>query len=219
MARASVNALLSRPTAAPLDPPEAMEPLEFDATDEQLLALAGARNPAIVELAASLAAREAGLERARAEDSWDPALSYEKQGTNQLMIQFTIPLYRDRVRAAIEQAEAEIRGPRLSSARNATMWRPRPRRQSPSFGRRSAAARSSRIVGFRRRARAYRVLAAKFGGDGPYTDVIEAKRSLLELERALEKARTDREAAVGDLLACCGADVTPVDGGAMAVRR
>jgi outer membrane protein TolC len=206
---AHVNHFLSREALAPLDPPEPMEPLEFDATDEQLLALASQRNPAIVELRAMIEARKVGVERADVEGSWDPMASYEKQGVNQVMLSFTIPLNRARVRAVLDEAEArlkkaqaELRAKRndvaAETAAAIAMFREASRRHALLDTRWLPQARE-----------AYDVLLAKFGaGSATYTDVIDAKRALLELERAREKARTDREAAVGDLLACCGADVS-----------
>lgn len=111
--RAELNALLSRPPDAPLDPPEALPPpsptsFQLDA----LLARAADRNPELAALAREAQASSEGLELARLQYLPDFSLAVgldPAEWATRLMGMATVPLLR---RAAIEGRIAQARADR-----------------------------------------------------------------------------------------------------------
>src|SRR5262249_52129561 len=118
------------------------------------------------------------------------------------------PLQRDKVRAAIEEAEARLRE---TEAKRRGLANDVAAETAHAIHDLREAERREAFFAERVRplaAEALAITGSRYaGGAVSFLEVIEARRSLLEIERAIERARTDRERAVGDLLACCGADV------------
>lgn len=207
-AMAAVNVMMSRAPFEPLDPPPPTPTLEFDATDEELLALADARNPGALAAEGELLELAGGIAVARGERDSDLELSYLRQGTdNQLMLGFTVPLRRDRIDAMIAQAEARYRE---ALARRRQVRNDVALETSASIVVFREAERRAAFIKDRIRPQAqdvYQQTLLSFSRGGvTVRDIIEARRALLEVTRAEQRARVDREKSVGDLLACCGAD-------------
>lgn len=213
--RAKVNALMSREAAAPLLAAERLRPVPVSASDAQLLNLALRRNPELREIQAEILARAEGIGMARAEEDPDIEFQLLREATDtKPMAMFSIPLRRDRVRAVLHEAEAAWRESlaKRRSVRNDVM-----------------AETAASIVVLREAMRRQGFLEdellpwaqqslqwylQQFGAGGAeFTDVSEARRAVLEIEGGMERARVDREKAFGDLLACCGADVSEAGDG------
>jgi outer membrane protein TolC len=209
IAAAEVNARLSREPFEALDPPAPLPPQALAETDEQLLAFAVERNPALREAAATIVARERAIDAANVEGRSDFGLEYRREETdNMFMLTFTLPLRRERIRAGIAAAERAVR--ESEATRRATLVDVRAETAAALVGLREADRRlvllRDRLLPLARGASAS--LQGRYGaGAATFDEWIESRRALLELERAVEQARTDREIAVGRLLACCGAEL------------
>jgi outer membrane protein TolC len=219
VARARVNTLMAREPGAPLDAPP-LEPLTLDATEEAILALALLRNPDVVSREGQLRAARAGLDLAESQDNADFAFQYERQFSDQFMLQFTLPLQRDRIHALLGEARARLAKAEADrrQARNEILSE-----TAAAFQRFREAERRQALIAGRLKplaTAAFDALVARFGaGSATFLELIEAKRALLEVEREEARARTEREDAVGDLLACCGAEIpriTPTEASALA---
>ncbi len=217
-ARARVNAMMSRGAFDPLDAPAPLRAFHLEADDEALLRVAAERNPMMREVAGRARELALGIDRAEAEDGIAFMPEYFREGTdNMFMVGLTLPLRRDRIRAVLSEAEALWKEglARLRVTRNDVA-----EETARSIVRFREAERRRAYLEDRIHPRAQEALdlvVARYGaGAGTYVDVVDARRALLEIERGIERARTEREAALGDLLACCGADVVDDGSGAVA---
>jgi cobalt-zinc-cadmium efflux system outer membrane protein len=216
-ALAELNALLSRPVAAPLraaapPPPAPLPP------DERLLALAAERNPELAALAAEAHGRESAVELARLAYVPDLELSLELEGSmdRMLMTAITLPLQVPRIRAGIEESQAMLR------AAQAVL-----RARRDEVGARTAlqlflARDSERQLALLRDVllpRASDVLAATqtgyATGASSFLEFLDAQRSLLELERMQAELEAIHAAAAAELEALAALDFgTLASGGA-----
>lgn len=209
-AMAKVNILMSRPPFAELSALERLKPLRFSASDEQLLQLAARRNPQVREAEGEILAMSEGIARARAEEDPDLKFNFEREGTeNKPSLLFTIPLRRDRVLAEIARAEAQYK---QSLAKRRAVGNEIAGDTANAILQLREAARRSEYLEEQllpKAQKAFELLTIQFGtGQATNIEIVEGKRALIEIERAMERTRVEREIALGDLLACCGADVS-----------
>lgn len=211
---ADLNAKLARDPKAPLEPPKTLEILPLRYSDAEILGVASTRYLELKMLAAEVKGREDALELARrqfvpdfkfslgVESLFDPFL-----GTN-----VTLPVRRERIEAAIREAEA-----RLRAAREAV------RSREYSFAQQIVALLivirdADRQMGLFEKSlipKAEAALASTrslyTAGSAKYLDAIEAQRTVLELQLGLARLRAERGKAVADLLVCCAYDVNLLD--------
>src|SRR6185436_13696256 len=172
--------------------------LVLEASDAQLLELSSRLNPRILEISQLLRAREQGHALAEAEGDPEFALRYEREpAENKFMLEFTLPLRRDRVRAALDEANANIAKSRAErrqvvnevmaeTAHEIHEFREAVRKQRLFAETLAPAARSS-----------YEILAKRFSaGAATFSEITEARRALLEIDIEVERARTEREMAL-----------------------
>jgi cobalt-zinc-cadmium efflux system outer membrane protein len=112
--RAVINALLSRPTDAPLPIPTELPPARsLTYSDDELVELAAKQNPELIALADEIHGRNEGIRLAKLQYVPDFNLSAgsDLMGiTQSLLGQATIPIFRyEALNAAIAQAEANQR--------------------------------------------------------------------------------------------------------------
>ncbi len=207
-ARAEVNALLSREPFAALDAPVPSEAPPLAATDEQLLELAVTRAPELRAAMAAVTARRRDVAVADAGGSSDLALDYRREETdNMLMLDFTLPLRRESIRAAIAAAEHAVREEqaRVREVRNEAGAETAAQIVALREAERRLVLLRERLLPLARRAAD--ALAGRLAAGGArFPEWIESQRALLGIELEVERARTGREAAIGRLLACCGAE-------------
>jgi outer membrane protein TolC len=208
-AAARVNAMLSREPFAALAAPPPLVPATLDRTDEELLTLATQRNAELREATAMVAARQRGVDVAQAGGSVDLDLEYRREMTdNMLMLGFTLPLRREQIRAGIAAAEDALREQQA---------RERGARNDARSGTAESIVRlresERRLALFRDRIlpiaeHASDALALRYAADdADFADWVESRRALLELDRTVVAARTDREVAVAELLVCCALEL------------
>ncbi len=112
--RAALNALLSRVPDATIPVPTELPPGKpMNESDAQLLALAARQNPELAALAREIAGRRQGVELARLQYYPDFAVGFSTDLagiTQSLAGMVSVPLLRyEAINAAIAQAEAELR--------------------------------------------------------------------------------------------------------------
>ncbi|MFN0206898.1 MAG: TolC family protein [Planctomycetota bacterium] len=212
LAMSKVNIMMSREPYEELQIPQPLAPLRMDASDAALVRLASKRNPQLREIEEILTSLSTEMGRARAENDPDVGAEIEREGTEtKFKLLFTIPIRRDRVNAAIAFAEAKYKE---AVAKRRTLQNDVSAETVASITAFREAERKYDYIDSELRPRArnsYDLLLKQFAWGGvTYLDVVDARRALLQIERALERARTDREKALGDLLACCGADAAEV---------
>lgn len=117
---ARLNVLLHRPATAELPPPAAMEnpalPEPPTADPDELIRMAHGERPELAAARSTVAARETGMELARLAGRPDfrPGTAYNTLwGTDAhrwtVSLGVSLPVWRDRVRAGVAAAEAELR--------------------------------------------------------------------------------------------------------------
>jgi len=121
---ARMNAFLGRPPDTPVPlPAELPDPPTLDVRDDEILAHVAERSPELAALAAEVAGREHALELARAEELPEFALSLSFTGSVEQSLggMFTLPLRRDAINGAIDEAGALLaaaQAARLEHGRN-----------------------------------------------------------------------------------------------------
>jgi len=214
LAMSKVNVMMSRDPFEKLQIPPPLTPLRMDASDEALIRLASKRNPQMREIEEILVSLSTEIGRARKENDPDAGVELEREGTEtKFKLLLTIPVRRDRVNAAIAYAESKYKE---AVARRRTLQNDVAAETAESITEFREAERKYDYIESELRPRArnsYDLLLKQFAwGGASFLDLADAKRALLQIERAFERARTDREKALGDLLACCGADAAEVAG-------
>jgi outer membrane protein TolC len=204
-----VNALLSRPVDAPLCPAAPLPGAPLPRSDAELLALAAERNPELGALAAEARGRESAVELARLAYVPDLELGLDVRGSMERMLgaMLNLPVQFARVRAGIDEAGASQR-----SAQAAV------RARRNDVGAQMAlqlflARDSERQIGWLRETllpRARDVLSAievsYATGGASFLELLDAQRTLLELERALAEQQVTRASAAAALEALCALD-------------
>lgn len=215
-ALAAQNALLSRPAAAPLRPaPIARDPhLPDDAT---ILALAGERNPELAALAAEARGREDAVELARLAYVPDLSIGLDVPGAmdRSLMGMINVPLQFARIRAGIAEsraaqrsAEAALRARKdeLGARMALELFLARDSDRQLSLFRDVLLPRARDVVTTTEMAYAT--------GRSSFIELLDAQRSLLELELAAAELQATRATAVAALEALCALDFEALAGGA-----
>jgi outer membrane protein TolC len=212
--RATLNALLSRPPGAPLDPPEALPDVrKFDGTDEGILSLAGARSPLLEGLAAEVRAGASAVAVARTRYLPEFALTGSITGSavQTLGGMIALPiLRREAIAAAVEETRASLRA--VESRRRQTGNDLAARVLLDLYGVRDA----DRQIDLYRSVLVPRAAQSVELGESGYsvdrTDYLElrdAQRTLLETSYTLAELQAVREKRLADLEAAVGALLAP----------
>jgi outer membrane protein TolC len=197
---AGMNALLGRPFDAPIAlPPSMPEPRPLPADDADVLALAAERNPELAALAREVAGKQSALEIARQQWIPDFALSFEIMGSATRTVggMLTLPLRTEAIEGAVEEAKANLRAAeerRLEVARNLAasfvldlFVLRNDERQARLF---------EEVLLPRARLAAGAAESAYASGSAPISDLVRARRAVLEAELALAELRAQREKAL-----------------------
>ena len=219
-ATASLNALLGRDPAASLAPPSSLPvPRELPAGDARLLAVATANNPELAALAHDVAGREDALTLAQLQYVPDvnPFAAVTGNAAQIAGAGIAVPATLPRIWSAIAEARANLRraealvtqaGLDRGARFVATLVALRDAERQAAFFSDTLAPLSAQLA---------TVAASRYAtGAAALTDVIDAERTVLDVELALAEARTAREQRLAALEALAGVDAetladTPAD--------
>jgi outer membrane protein, heavy metal efflux system len=206
---AMVNALLSRKSDAAIETRDGDAAAVAPPDDASLLALAAERNPELQALAAEVKGREDAWELAR--KAWLPdfELSLSIQGSVErvLMGALNVPLRVDRIQAGIAEAQAGTRAAQAALRARGDDLRARVVLQIflARNGERQAGLLADSLLP--RAGEIVEAVRAGYAtGGASFLDLLDAQRSLLELESMRADVAAGRAKAVAALEAICALD-------------
>ncbi|MFO1009272.1 MAG: TolC family protein [Planctomycetota bacterium] len=207
---ARLNALLARAPDAPLEPPATWPKRALAAPIERLAALAAERDPLRAERRAEIAVRERGVALRKQEGRLDASPMLGVVGSLETFVgaSLSLPLNRQRVRALVAEARAELAAARADA-------------RQTELDRAAELVSAHRAFQDAERARALFAdellpLAARACDDasaacavlGSSTDEwIDVRRMQLEVRRAELDARAEREIALAEVEELVGTDL------------
>lgn len=215
--RASLNAVLARPSDAVLEPPAVFpSPRPVPVDNATLLAIGVENNPELAALAREVTGREDTLERARMEyiPDFAPGLGWTGSIAQFVGLGITLPTVLPRIEGMILEARADIRrvealARQTRSDRSgqfvATLYTLRNSERQAAFFRQDLLPLLERVVEQARQAYA--------SGLGGYSDIIESQRMLLDSRLLVVEAAAVREKSLVDLEALSGRDIETLTSG------
>jgi outer membrane protein TolC len=202
---AELNAVLSRPGDAPLPAPSVLPDTVIRATESQLVSWMRENNPALLAADLQTAKGEKAVELARKQSYPDMMVGFGTEtggssgsmgisGNSYMgMVSLNIPLWGGKNRAAVNEAKEmrrsaeEIRRNRendLAAKLQAALYRYRDSERKVRLYRDSLLPKARQSLAVSQR--------AFEAGSAGFLDLVDAQRTLLELELSLERAQSDR---------------------------
>jgi outer membrane protein TolC len=214
-ALAKLNALLSRPPAAPLKPQPPAVPSALPTDDARIIELAAERNKELEAMAAEVRGQENALDLARKAYFPDFELSFDIRGSMEKMLgaMITLPLQLGRIQAGVREAEAGIRAAQaalrgkkddLAAQTVLQLYIARDSDRQATLFRTTLLPKARDVVDA--------VRENMVAGNASYLEFLDAQRSLLELKLQLSRMETMREMAVARLEALCALDFGALGG-------
>lgn len=208
-ALARLNALLSRPPAAALNPAEPRDPPALPANDDTILALVAERNLELQAMAAEVRGRENALDLARKAYLPDFEFGLEIVGSMERMLMgvLTLPIQLRRIRAGIDEAGAGVRAAEaaLRSTRNRVgaqvvlnLYAARDAARQAALFRDSLIPRAQEIVDATK--------AAYKTGSMSFLELLDAQRAVLDLRLGRARMESMRDQAIARLEALAALD-------------
>lgn len=209
--RAALNGMIGRDPQAPLPAPESLpKPRVVPADDAGLLAIGVVGNPELAALAFQTTGREEALERARMEyiPDFNPLAAITGDIEQVVGVMVTLPTVVPRIQGMIKEARSDLQ--RVLAMTRQTRLDRNAEFVATLYMLRNAE-RQSRLFEQRILPAARRVLDSTrqsySAGTGAYLELIEAQRTLLEVQLTIAEAKAARERALVDLEALAGVDV------------
>jgi outer membrane protein TolC len=211
VAQAQINALLLRDPKAPLNLPEVPEPpRRVPVEDDELIKISADMFPEVAVAAYELDGRKDALELARLR--WipdiNPFVSFTGTISQTLGAAITLPTTIAEIRGTIRASEAEM------NSAEATLRQRKADRVGEYIGLivilRRAEDRAAWLEGTLRPAVSRMVTLRQTGyetGAGSLSDVIEARRMLIEIDIGLAQSRSQVEKSIVDIECCLGRDI------------
>jgi outer membrane protein TolC len=212
---ARLNATLDRASDAPLTWPAQLDVRTLEASDARVLEWVCASSPELVAAAHEIEREERSSELARMESRPDLTLGLEWIDTGDARtsgvddsgkdpwiasLSLDLPVWGGRTRAAEEEARARRRAATLAREQVA---RGLESEVEGALYRLRDAGRRVELYGdtlLSRARQSFEAIEAAFrGGEASFLELVDAERTLLEMELALERARTDRAQAISHL--------------------
>lgn len=224
---ARLNAALDRPAAAPLARPRTLVERSLEVSDARLSAWVQAESPELAALDREVEREAASAELARLEARPDltfgvewmdigPAVTPGVEGSGEddwiVSLSLNLPVWGGRVGAARDEARARRRAAVLS--RELATRRLETETEATLYDLRDA---ERRVVLYRdtllpRARQSFEAQEVAFrGGRAAWLDLLDAERTLLEFELALERARTDVAQAHSRLERLAGRPLSTLD--------
>lgn len=209
-ARAALNAMLARNADTPISVPPAFEPRPLTIDDNTFLLAAVEQNPELAALARSVDGRADALERAKLE--WlpdiNPSISITGDAAQAIGASIMLPTTISKIRAQTREAEAMLKA-------SAARLRQSRREKASLFIGTLLMMRDAEAQALAVEARllplAEQLLASSRrryeAGAGPYTDFLDAQRTLLDTRLLAIQARAQREKRLAELESLMGADI------------
>ena len=209
--RAMLNAMMGREPDAALSPPTGLpQARTVPADDSALFAIGVAANPELKALAYETAGRRDALERARMEYIPDinPFGAITGDVSQVVGAMVTLPTVIPRIQGMVKEARADLRRvqamarqTRLDRAAEyvATLYTLRNSERQATLFEQQILPAARRVLDNARQSYA--------AGTGMYLDLIEAQRTLLDVQLTIIEARAAREKSLADLEALAGVDV------------
>lgn len=215
---ARLNAALGRPADAPLPGAASLSDGKLAVDDAQILAWLGESNPELKAMAFEMAARQKAEYLARLgyfpdvmlgvglEDM--PVTPMNNRDPVMVTVSVNIPIWYDRLRAAEREAHAgylslaKDRDDRLNALGaevRMTLYNIRDAERRIDLYTRALIPKTDQSL--------QATEAAFRAGNATFTDLLDTQRTLLELRRALARARTDRAQRMAELQAMVGRDL------------
>lgn len=202
---ADLNALLGRPTEAPIALPSALPPqTELALTDNDLLALAAKQNPELAALARQVKASKQGVALAKLQyypDFWLGASSNLTGTIQSLMGMVSVPILRyEAIHAAIRQAQARLRqaqasmrqtGNDLAARLIGDIYLARDAQRQIALYEQTILPRATEVVELTR--------SSYESGGASLIDLLDGQRSLIDLRRFIAEVRIEQGKRVADL--------------------
>jgi outer membrane protein TolC len=209
-ARATLNAGMGREPDAPLAPPAALEPPRpLPADDAWLLGIAAARDPELATLAREVEGRRDALALARQQyiPDFNPFVGTDGAAAQMAGVVISIPTLLREVGAMVRAARAELAA---AHARERQAHFDRSAAVVAALALARDAERRAALYAGPLQALAERAVEAAdvaYGGEvGVYTDLLQARRTRLDVRLLAAEARTAGADAVADLEALLGVD-------------
>ncbi|HEV2294739.1 MAG TPA: TolC family protein [Tepidisphaeraceae bacterium] len=212
--RATLNAMMAREPDAPLEPPDQIPPARpVPLDDAALLALAAETNPELAALGNLVRGRENALELAKLQyiPDFNPFAGFTGTVSQMIGVGISIPTFLPEVRGRVKEARADLRGmmamyrqTRFDTAAQvvAALYALRnSERQAELFENQIIPA-AERVLDLSRQGYA--------AGTGPFLDLVESQRTLLDVRLGLAEARATREELLADLEELLGVDMEAI---------
>ncbi|HTL30296.1 MAG TPA: TolC family protein [Tepidisphaeraceae bacterium] len=207
--RSMLNAMIGREAEAPLSPPAVVESRPVPASDSALFEIGVSANPELKALAMETAGRKDALERARMEYIPDvnPFAMITGDVEKVLGADIMLPTVLPRINGMIKEARADLarvqamtRQKQLDRAAEyvATVYALRNSERQASLFERQILPNAQRVLDS--------VRQSYTNGTGAYLDLIEAQRTLLNVQLTIAEAKAAREKSLADLEALAGID-------------
>lgn len=214
--RAMLNALLSRDSQAPLEPPKRM-PLSrpVPADDATLLALAAQNNPELASFAHEVTGREDALDLARLQyiPDFNPFAGFTGSISQVVGLGISIPTLLPKVAGRVKEARAELwemmamyRQKKFNQAAAvvAALYTLRNSDRQETLYEGQIIPAAERVLGLSRQAYS--------AGTASFIDLIESQRTLLQARLGSAEAAAAREQALADLEALLAVDMEALAG-------
>jgi outer membrane protein TolC len=209
-ARSVLNGLLARDPTAPLEVPGLPPPRSVTRDDSRLIAMAVDRNPELAALARQVAGRENAVEQALLAFLPDIAPNFSINGSisQTVSAMVMLPTTLPQIQAAIDNAEAMVRSAqaairqtgndRAASFVAALYFMRNAERQTSFFHRRLTPLVEQLLVASRE---------AYAAGTVAFADLIDSKRTYINIRRLVAEARIERERRLAEMEALAGVDI------------
>jgi outer membrane protein TolC len=207
--RAMLNAMLARPTDAPLPPPARMPERPVLADDARILAIGVSANPELKALAYEVQGRSDAIERARMEYLPDinPMAGFTGSVSQMLGAEIMLPTAIPKIRGMVTEARADLA--RMQAMQRQTKADRAAQYVAALYAMRNAERQASlfekQILPAAKQV-LDNVRQAYTAGTGMYLDLIEAQRTLLDVRLTIAEAKAAREKSLAELEALAGVD-------------
>lgn len=209
--RAMLNAMMARAPEAPLTPPERIPPSRpLLADDAAILALAVKNNPELAALSHRVKGRKDALELARLQyiPDFNPFLGLSGTVSQAVGIGISIPTFLPEVRGMVKEAKADLR--EMQAMYRQTTFDRAAQVVAALYALRNSE-RQAKLFDELVIPAAERVIENVRGGyaagTSTFTDLVDARRVLLDVQLVAAEARAARETSLADLEALVGTEL------------